>query len=329
MFKYLLSILLFFSALNAGAQTNKYFDDIKKTFDKDGQNKLNSVSKALKDAQKNYIDAQKLFSAEEISKALAKSKKASSVFKENYRTIYTLYNDKLVSITEESEGNQKIYYQNKLQDAKNYYRVAIYNRLKAGEEKKAKTVYDLLNAAHENELLATDVLSNIFAVINGWEETDYKTEEESDYNKNELFANTNTRSYKSRSFSVNDPSLENSFKFNHQVVSNNNNSSEINSDFYVNDNQTNTITRNSKEHEFRIQIGTSILPANEMQLKRLNKTDKPVSTYKSKIYYKYTVGSFSDFQEAKNFKNAYGLTNVYIVEYRNGKEVKFYMKDYQ
>jgi len=327
MLKYLLSILLFVSALNLNAQTNKYFDDIKKTFDKKGQDELSDISKALKAAKKNFEEGEKLFSSKEISKALSKSKKASSVFNENYRKLYILYNDKLTSMIKETEGNKKTYFQKKLQDAKNYYRVAIYNRLKAGEEKEPNTVYDLLNAAHKNELLAVDVLCNIFAVINGWETTDYKTEE-SNYNPDELFVNTNTLNYSGRSFSVNDPSLENSFKINHRIVNSDNATSNTSSDFY-NDNQTNTVVNNAAEHEFRIQIGTSILPANEMQLKRLNKTDKPVSTYKSKIYYKYTVGSFSDFQEAKNFKNAYGLTNVYIVEYRRGKEVKFYMKDFQ
>ncbi len=326
MIKYLLSISLFISVLYADAQTNEYFDDIKKTFDKNGQNELNSVLKALKTAQKSFDEGEKLFSSKEISKALVKSKKASEIFKDNYRSLYTLYDNKLTSLINEKEGNKKTYFQKKMQDAKNYYRVAIYNRLKGGEEKEAATVFDLLKAAHQNEILAFDVLSNVFAVINGWETTDYVVKE-NNYNPEEVFVNTNTKNFNTRSFSVNDPSLESSFTFNRQLVANNDNSAV--SSNYNNNNQTNASVSNSPEHDFRIQIGTSILPANEMQLKRLNKTDKPVSTYKSRIYYKYTVGSFSEFQEAKNFKNAYGLSNVYIVEYKKGKEVKFYMKDYQ
>ncbi len=327
MIKYLLSVLFIVNVFFLNAQTNKYFDNIKKTFDKKGQEELKNVAKALATAQKSFNEAEKLFSSKEISKAVSKSKKASSVFEENYRKLYMLYNDKLTSVIKDTEGKQKAYYQKKLQDAKNYYRVAIYNRLKAGEEKEDKTVYDLLTESHKNELLAIDVLSGMFAVINGWETTDYKTEE-ADYNPKESFVNTNTDNYKGRSFSVNDPSLESSFKINYQVTADNNNS-DISSNNNTYENRSNTNISGSTGHEYKIQIGASILPANEQQLKRLNKTDKPVSTYKSRVYYKYTIGNFSDFQEAKNFKNAYGLKNVYIVEYKNGKEVKLYMKDYQ
>ncbi len=326
MLKYLLSILLFISVFHVNAQTNKYFDDIKKTFDKNEQNELNDISKALKTAQKSFDEGEKLFSSEEISKALVKSKKASEIFKDNYRSLYTLYDKKLTSLINETEGNKKTYFQKQMQDAKNYYRVAIYNRLKGGEEKEDITVFDLLKAAHKNEILALDVLSQIFAVINAWETTDYVVEE-NNYNPEEAFVNTNTKDFNTRSFSVNDSYLESSFTFNHKLVANSDDSA-VNSN-YNNNYQTNTSVYNTPEHDFRIQIGTSILPANEMQLRRLNKTDKPVNTYKSRIYYKYTVGSFSEFQEAKNFKNAYGLSNVYIVEYKKGKEVKFYMKDYQ
>lgn len=311
------------SVFSLNAQVNKYYDNIKKTFDKKGQDELNTVSKDLKKAQNIFNEGEKLFTSKEISKASEKSKKASSIFNTNYRSLYILYNEKLTSAVKDSEGDKKAYFLKKLQDAKNYYRVSIYNRLKADEEKDSKTVYDLLLAAHKNEMLAVDELSTMFAVINGWETTDYSIQE-NNYNPKESYTNVNTENFNTRSFSVNDPSLENSFKFNHQMVSENKNTgTNSNVNYY------NTAVYGTLEHEFRIQIGASILPANQSQLKRLNSTDKPVSTYKSRVYYKYTVGSFSDFQEAKNFKNAYGLTNVYIVEYKNGKEVKFYMKDYQ
>ena len=326
MLKYLLYILLFISALHTDAQTNKYFDDIKNTFDKNGQKELNNISNALKTAQKNFDEGEILFSSGEISRALAESKKASEIFKNNYRNLYMLYVNKLTSVINETEGIQKTYFQKKMRDAKNYYRVAIYNRLKGGEEKEKNTVFDLLKTAHKNEILAMDVLSRMFAVINAWEKTDYVVEE-NNYKLEEAFLNTNTNGFNTRSFSVNDSYLESSFTFNHQLVANNDNLT-VNSN-YNNNYQSNTIVYNMPGHDFRIQIGASILPANEMQLKRLNKTNKSVNTYKSRIYYKYTVGRFSEFQEAKNFKNAYGLSNVYIVEYNKGKEVKFYMKDYQ
>ena len=341
MFKYLLTISLFIGVLTTNAQTNKYFDDIKKTFDNKSQSELDKISKALKTAQKDFDEGEKLYSEKNISKALSKSKKASSVFKTTYKELYTLYENKLNSVIKEAEGDQKNYFRKKIQDSKNYFRVAIYNRLKAGEEKDDKIIYDLLTESHKNEILAISSQSEIFAALNGWENIDY-TVEETNYNPKTNFENTNTQNYNGHSFSVNNPSLLNSYKFNHIVVETNDNGEVIadnsnvnNTDVYETNTNNSNVARyhnNSdkiKAHEFRIQIGTSILPANQEQLKRLNSTNLPVSTYKSNIYYKYTIGSFKDFQEAKNFKNAYGLTKVYITEYKNGKEVKFYIKDYQ
>ncbi len=338
MIKYLLSTILIFGALQLNAQKNKYFDDIKKTFDKKGQSQLEKIDKALTVAEKNFSEGEKLYSSKNLSKAVTKAKSASGSFNTQYRELYTLYYDKLNSVIKNAEGKQKTYFEKKLQDAKNYYRVAIYNRLKAGEVKDFKEAYELYKAAHQNEVLSIDVLSRIFAVINGWETTDYNVEEET-YNVNESFANSDTQNYNGRNFSVNNPELLTKYKINtqHFIADNNNdltdNNNNQNYSNYTNSNKFDNTNNNNysgevKEHEFRIQIGTSILPASQNQLKRLNSTNLPVSTYKSKIYYKYTIGSFNDFQEAKNFKNAYGLSKTYIVEYKNGKEVKFYYKDY-
>ncbi|MEA2042848.1 MAG: hypothetical protein U9N85_09885 [Bacteroidota bacterium] len=74
--------------------------------------------------------------------------------------------------------------------------------------------------------------------------------------------------------------------------------------------------------EYRIQIGISRLPAHKSQLSKMNKTNKKVMVWKSPNFYKYTIGSFESYREAKNFKNANGLKEAFIVRYKNGSEVK-------
>ncbi len=326
--KYLFFILFLFTALVLNGQNNKYFDDIKKTFDKKSREELTNASKAIKNAQKDFNAAEKLFSGKQISKALSKSKSASSIFKNSYRTIFTVYEKKLTSLIDKTDGDKREYLNRLMQDSKSNFRLSIYNRLKAGELKDEKEAYELLKTAHQKEIEAIDGLSTVFALLNGWETADYSVMKD-DYTADNTFENNNTEDFDTRSFSVNDPALQSGYKFNHKIITTDGNeNSEVvgNSDDYSNTGVNYQPTGNVK-HEFRLQIGASILPANESQLKRLNKTDLPVKTYKSNVYYKYTVGSFKDFQEAKNYKNAYGLTDVYIVEYKDGKEVKVYLRD--
>ncbi len=338
MLRFIFSVIFIFSVFIGHSQTNKYFNDIKKTFDDKTQNELIKISKELTKAQKDFETGKK-FSADNISKAISSSKKASAVFAEDYRKLFMIYETKLTALIKDTEGKQKIYFEKKMQDAKNGLSSAIYNRLAAKKEKDDKKAYALLNRSHQDEISAIDDLSEIFALINGWETSNYVVEKEN-YNTEETYKNNNTEGFKARNFVVNDPNLENNYKLNHKQFSgdentnisnfaNSNSSTNYNTNKNNNNHYSLTDSGSGKAHEFKIQIGTSILPASKAQIKRLNKTDLPVNVYKSSVYYKYTVGNFSDFQEAKNFKNAYGLSDTYIVEYKNGKQIKFYLHDIQ
>jgi hypothetical protein len=229
------------------------------------------------------------------------------------------------------EGERKDYSLYLQSQAGNYFRISIAERLTADKEKDDKTAFEGYKRSHENEVKAIDRLSHTYAYITGliYEEPDipeiilpYTTS----------ISNTVTNNYMPHSFVVENAELPNDFSFETGVITtdsnhSNTNNSQPNQHQTVHYNKTLNTYQNSdqtKGHEFRIQIGISILPANDWQLKQINKTDFEVKTYKSKIYYKYTVGSFVSFQEAKNYKNAYGLKDTYIVEYNDGKEVKFY-----
>ncbi len=313
MLKNLLTIVLLFIISSAQSQLNEYFNEIKNTYEKEKQEELAKISK-------NIIEAQILF----ISDDIAKMEKASAIFQENYRALFLIYERKLEKISKESEGKIGNYINYLLFEAKNSFRISISDRVSAGKEKDEVISIELLKTAHQNEIDALDFQSRAFGVINGWITEDlniptgnYSLEDRSD--------NSVTDNFDVKYFSVNNVSLQGNYSFN-KSTQNYRTSTDIvysdkidNSDYNINV---------SVGNEYRIQIGTSILPAVKSQTDRLNSTDLNVKTYKSKVYYKYTIGSFKSFQEAKNFKNAYGLSKTYIAEYNNGKEVKFFMKDF-
>ncbi|NPA68587.1 MAG: SPOR domain-containing protein [Chlorobi bacterium] len=330
MLRYLFFVVSVLITLPFNAQNDRYFDDIKKTFDEKSRAELDKAKNALKKGEVLFAEGEKLFSSGKISKALSKSESASSVFADNYRKMFVLYDTKLKDAVSEVSGDKKSYLEYLMQNAENSFRESIYLRLKSGKEKKNDSAaYMLLKSAHEKEVEAVDIQSRVFALLNGREEADYKVSE-TVYSPVSVPANRRTLNYDAKSFSVNDPDLKNRVNFKRNVfVSADGNKGETGSFDESSESKTYAVygeDNNFSEREFRLQIGASVLPANESQLKRLNKTSLPVKVYKSDVYYKYTVGSFKDFQEAKNFKNAYGLSG-YITEYENGKEVKLYLRD--
>jgi hypothetical protein len=213
------------------------------------------------------------------------------------------------------------------------------------DEDKGKVAFELLKSAHKNEVEAIDLQSRAFAVINGWINEDFKVEKES-YTYEDVYDNAITDNFKVKDFTESEMSLPDNYSFNKKVVnevvgiqennsnvvSNYSNNSDVENNYsdntYSDNTRSNNISENSIDGtEFRIQIGVSILPASKSQIDKLNSTDLEVKTYKSEVYYKYTIGQFASYKEAKSYKNAYGLAKTYITEYKNGKEVKFYYKD--
>jgi len=313
-----ISLLLFF--FTSYSQMNEHFNEIKKTFDKDKQENLNKISKQIKEAQVLFTSAD-----------FSKSEKASGIFQENYRDLFLMYENKLEKISKETEGQLGDYVNYLLKEAKNSFRMSISDRVFAKEEKEDKIAAELYKSAHQNEIKAIDFQSRAFGIINGWI-TEDMTVPETNYSLDEEYENTVTENFDVKYFAVNNASLPENYSFN--KVNTNSDNTEVSHNIDYTDKIDNTdntdYTNNvSTGTEYRIQIGTSILPANNSQISRLNPTDLSVKTYKSKVYYKYTIGNFTTFQEAKNFKNAYGLTKTYICEYRNGKEYKFYIKDFE
>lgn len=74
--------------------------------------------------------------------------------------------------------------------------------------------------------------------------------------------------------------------------------------------------------EYRVQIGTSRLPATREQIDKMNKTNLPVKTNRSENLYKYSVGSFKSYEAAKSFIKSHNLAKAFVVKYQDGRQVK-------
>ena len=326
--KYLLTFILIIFFLSGYSQDNEYFDDFKKVFDKEKQENISRIVEKIKEAQAIETKADKLLVSKDTTKSLNMIEKASGIYEVEYRDLYMLFDEVLTGLSKELEGDKKTYTDNLLQGARNSFRLSIANRLSAGEVKEEKLAYELFVSSHSNEMDAINTQCRAFAIITG-RSNEKIIVKDTNYSLTDIYDNSATENFNVRSFTVENVNLPENFNYNTTDV--------VYTDLIENDvNKTNNnitpdnVNNYSGEgNEYRIQIGTSIIPANETQKNRLNKTDFSVKTYKSKIYYKYTIGSFASFQEAKNFKNAYGLSETYIVEYKNSKEVKFYYRDFQ
>jgi hypothetical protein len=354
MYRYLLLIFLFFSSIVLNAQKDEFFGEFKSIFDAEIQADIDKTLAEIKKAELGVEESEKLFASGNLSKALGIIGKSSDVFESDYRELFILFNEKVSEMQKASDGEINEYSAYLISQAGNYFRMSIAQRLTADKDKNDSTAFDGYLLSHQNEVKAIDVLSHTFAVITG------RVVEEPDIPEIILpysvsrYENSVTQNFIPKSFAVKnaqlpinydqinilypqDPNYTDNQTSNpensgngHKTIHNNKTNNNYNNS--TNNNHSNSNIHGSEStmgHEFRIQIGISILPANDWQLKQINKTELQVKTYKSNIYYKYTVGSFADFQEAKNYKNAYGLNDTYIVEYNKGVEVKFYYGNIQ
>lgn len=335
----LLTLMLLFAFVAGQAQLNDYFNDIKKTYDADNKKKLTEIAKIIKDVDSQNADIQQKYISGKISDALKSRKKVSKTYKEVYRKLFLIYENKLEALSKETEGDMATYVSYLINQAKNSFRISISERYVAFNTEKAEDAYNILNSAHKNELEAIDFQSRAFGVINGWIKEDFKVEK-TNYSIENIYDNTITENFEVKDFNEVEISMPVNYTFN-QTKQVKDSTSNISENTYDDNNYNNTssvinnseisendnVSTSSIGTEFRIQIGTSILPASKSQIDRLNSTDLSVNVYKSKVYYKYTIGSFASYHEAKSYKNAYGLQKTYITEYKNGKEFKFYTKD--
>ncbi len=341
MLKQLLSILLFFPVFVSYSQTNEFFGDLKGLFETTVQADIDKAVLEIKNAEEKEKEAVILYESGATSKSVSILEKSSKNFEIHYRKIFTLFDEKLSSLQKDVDENRKKYTADLLSDARNLFSMSISKRLVADNDKDDKKAYTEYISAHEDEVKAINALCHAFAVITGRIEENPVSDINAETYEIEP-VNTVTDNFVSRSFTVKSADLPSNFSFDNQTYQINTEGNQTgNTHHSGNSDKNNSVNKNgnlnkhennsgsSLGNEFRLQIGTSILPANETQIKNLNKTNLAVQTFKSKIYYKYTVGNFSSFQEAKNFKNAYGLSNTYIVEYNNGKEIKFYYGDTQ
>ena len=73
---------------------------------------------------------------------------------------------------------------------------------------------------------------------------------------------------------------------------------------------------------FRVQIAASKTPLTIHQLRRIYHAEDIINTIIEGDWYKYSVGIFDTYQEAKKFKLNIGVSDAFIVAYSKGKKVE-------
>lgn len=72
---------------------------------------------------------------------------------------------------------------------------------------------------------------------------------------------------------------------------------------------------------YKVQIAASKKEMSKNELRRIYPQDYMIEMDKEGPWYKYTVGSFTDYRQAQNFKINTGLHDAFIVAWKNGRKI--------
>lgn len=272
------------------------------------------VWSSIEDAQNEILKADayiKNSAGDKIKKSLKAHKKAAKIYTRYYEILYNTGKEKLVELSENSE-TMKNSFDSLFSEAADRYRTAGSLRLKARKKKDASEAVKLYESARKNNIGAAEIQKESFAVY-------FKT----------LANGFDSDQAKVKSDTISEmPETGTSVKQNYTGESGDyRKTEEVNAE---NENNVQSGRADNKreetaqpgEVEYRLQIAASWLPAGKEQLKEMNPTTLDVKVYKHKRLYKYTIGSFKTPEEAKHYKNAFGLKNAIVVKYKNGKEIR-------
>ena len=135
--------------------------------------------------------------------------------------------------------------------------------------------------------------------------------------------------------SINSLNSEDITTFNNTVNGNNEEVNTLNNNEYGSDNSINTsgninITTDNIDFKkdnrirFRVQIAASRDPMDEVELKRKYNGDRQISMFQEEGWYKYTIGEFTDYSEAKREMKKSNVSDVFIAAYRQQKKLVLY-----
>jgi hypothetical protein len=83
-----------------------------------------------------------------------------------------------------------------------------------------------------------------------------------------------------------------------------------------------TVNNNTTDFVFRVQIAASKEPLSITDLRKIYHADDIINTVIESGWYKYTVGIFDTYREAKKFKLNIGVSDAFVVAYLKGKKVE-------
>ncbi len=81
------------------------------------------------------------------------------------------------------------------------------------------------------------------------------------------------------------------------------------------------IKKENPEIIYRVQIAASKLPVSITQLQKIYSANTPIYTSIENGWYKYSVGMFNTYSEAKKFKINIGVKDAFVIAYKNNKRI--------
>jgi len=162
-------------------------------------------------------------------------------------------------------------------------------------------VFDIYTQAYVLEQIGLLYQNKVYALFLNWEQTDLSRINE------EIV-----------SMQLNRP-LSNS-QLENQLSEIKNTDSIIYEKVYVYD--TVRVKQNRTELIYKIQIAASKTPLSISQLRKLYYADDIINTAVEGGWYKYSVGVFETYQEAKRFKLNIGVSDSFVVAYKKGVKIK-------
>jgi len=333
-FKPALYLLLIFFAINTSVAFSQEDDpqmvELKKKFESADEKNLTAADKVYKEAEALTAEAKKmdeqangfrtqansgsskdkkkyLKEAEKLeSKSVKKKIKASAKYAESNKVVYNVYKKYLKKFAAKAEEAKKKQSEELEVESDGYFKDAKAKRQKSVSINNDKDAYKLMGDADLLEANSIAVQIQAFSILLNWFSYD-------DNKVKDITDNTNKEKY-------DEYKPENNTT---KVNETNENTEKDNSKNNVNnDDDNNSLSKNKKGLIFKVQIAASKVPLSIEKLRTIYPSNEIINNEKDGEWYKYSVGYFSSYEKAFEYKQKTGVRGAFIIAYRDGVKIK-------
>lgn len=236
--------------------------------------------------------------AKKMEKKFLKTQaKASKKFESGNKTIYTIYHNYLKKLKQKADADRRNACLSLQSKAAKNYKKARSKRNKARRTKDVVKSNKELTDANRLEAEAIGFQENAFGIYQGWIPLETEQEEQDD--------------------PVVTPIADNSDSGYEADITE---TSDDDTGFVVEQEVTNNATT-SDDLVFKVQIAASKTPLSLEKLLSIYQTDETINNEKEGDWYKYSVGFFKTYEEANQFKQTIGVTDAFVIVYRNQEKI--------